>query len=80
MQDASTRQVAFRFQRLIAELSFGMTLRAGDVLLTGTPSGVGNAREPQVFLNDGDTVVTRVSGLGQLRNAVRSTVLAAPAV
>jgi 2-keto-4-pentenoate hydratase/2-oxohepta-3-ene-1,7-dioic acid hydratase in catechol pathway len=80
MQDASTRQVAFRFERLIAELSFGMTLRAGDVLLTGTPSGVGNAREPQVFLNDGDTVVTRVSGLGQLRNAVRSTVLAAPAV
>jgi 2-keto-4-pentenoate hydratase/2-oxohepta-3-ene-1,7-dioic acid hydratase in catechol pathway len=78
MQAASTAQVAFRFERLIAELSFGMTLRAGDVLLTGTPSGVGNAREPQVFLHDGDTVVTRVTGLGELRNVVRATVLAVP--
>lgn len=67
-QDASTKQMAFRFERLIAELSHGMTLRAGDVLLTGTPSGIGNAREPQVFLGEGDLVVTRVSGLGTLRN------------
>jgi 2,4-didehydro-3-deoxy-L-rhamnonate hydrolase len=76
MQDASTRQVAFRFERLIAELSFGMTLRAGDVLLTGTPSGVGNAREPQVFLRAGDEVVTHVSGLGTLRNRLAATALA----
>lgn len=69
-QDASTGQVAFRFERLIAELSRGMTLRAGDVLLTGTPSGIGNARDPQVFLGDGDLVVTRVSGLGTLQNRV----------
>jgi 2-keto-4-pentenoate hydratase/2-oxohepta-3-ene-1,7-dioic acid hydratase in catechol pathway len=72
LQDASTGQVAFRFERLIAELSQGMTLRAGDVLLTGTPSGIGNAREPQVFLKEGDVVVTRVSGLGELRNHVRA--------
>jgi 2-keto-4-pentenoate hydratase/2-oxohepta-3-ene-1,7-dioic acid hydratase in catechol pathway len=70
MQDASTAQVAFSFERLIAELSRGMTLRAGDVLLTGTPAGVGNARDPQVFLAAGDLLVTRVSGLGELRNRV----------
>jgi len=69
-QNASTGQMAFRFERLIAELSRGMTLRAGDVLLTGTPSGIGNAREPQVFLGDGDVIVTHVSGLGTLRNRV----------
>ncbi|MBG6088711.1 fumarylacetoacetate hydrolase family protein [Actinomadura viridis] len=76
LQDASTRQVAFRFERLIAELSQGMTLRAGDVVLTGTPSGIGNARDPQVFLADGDLVVTRVTGLGELRNRVVRTALA----
>lgn len=75
MQDASTRQVAFRFDRLIAELSRGMTLRAGDIVLTGTPSGIGNARDPQVFLGDGDVVVTKVKGLGELRNRVVTVTL-----
>ncbi|MFD4638049.1 fumarylacetoacetate hydrolase family protein [Lentzea sp. NPDC058436] len=73
MQDASSAQMAFSFAQIIAELSEGMTLRAGDVVLTGTPSGVGQAREPQVFLGDGDVVVTRVSGLGELRNTVTLT-------
>ncbi|ALS60327.1 fumarylacetoacetate hydrolase family protein [Pandoraea norimbergensis] len=68
LQSASTAQMAFSIPELIAELSFGMTLRAGDVLLTGTPSGVGNAREPQIFLHEGDDVVVRGSGLGELRN------------
>ncbi|MEQ0558307.1 fumarylacetoacetate hydrolase family protein [Amycolatopsis sp. NEAU-NG30] len=77
LQEASTRQVAFRFERIIAELSWGMTLRAGDVILTGTPSGIGNAREPQVFLAPGDEVVTSVSGLGELRNRVVATDLKA---
>ncbi|MFG3023621.1 fumarylacetoacetate hydrolase family protein [Streptomyces sp. NPDC048254] len=73
LQDASSGQMAFSVPRIIAELSRGMTLRAGDVVLTGTPSGVGNARDPQIFLADGDVVVTRVSGLGELRNTVRRT-------
>ncbi|USX54867.1 fumarylacetoacetate hydrolase family protein [Lentzea sp. HUAS12] len=73
LQDASSTQMAFSFAQIIAELSEGMTLRAGDVVLTGTPSGVGNARDPQVFLRDGDVVVTRVSGLGELRNTVTLT-------
>ncbi|MGC9537497.1 fumarylacetoacetate hydrolase family protein [Streptomyces sp. UG1] len=75
LQNASSAQMAFSIPRIIAELSHGMTLRAGDVVLTGTPSGIGNAREPQVFLGDGDVVVTRVSGLGELRNGVKLTPL-----
>lgn len=75
MQNASTGQTAFRFDELIAELSRGMTLRAGDIVLTGTPSGIGNAREPQVFLGDGDVVVTKVTGLGELHNRVVAVTL-----
>ena len=73
LQNASSAQMAFSFARIIAELSHGMTLRAGDVILTGTPSGIGSAREPQIFLRAGDVVVTRVSGLGELRNTVKLT-------
>jgi 2-keto-4-pentenoate hydratase/2-oxohepta-3-ene-1,7-dioic acid hydratase in catechol pathway len=62
--------MAFDVATLISELSFGMTLRPGDLLLTGTPAGIGNAREPQVFLQDGDVVVTRADKLGALRNRV----------
>ena len=75
LQNASSAQMAFPFARIVAELSQGMTLRAGDVVLTGTPSGIGSAREPQIFLGHGDTVVTRVSGLGELRNKVVSSKL-----
>ncbi len=70
MQKASTADMVYTFARLIAELSAGMTLLAGDVILTGTPSGIGNAREPAVFLHPGDQLVTRVHGLGTLTNEV----------
>lgn len=68
MQNAVVAQMAFPVDELIAELSFGMTLHPGDVLLTGTPSGIGNAREPPIFLTAGDEVVVRAEGLGELRN------------
>ncbi|CAN7345225.1 fumarylacetoacetate hydrolase family protein [Bosea sp. LjRoot90] len=68
MQNAVAAQMAFPVDELIAELSFGMTLHPGDVLLTGTPSGIGNAREPPIFLKAGDEVVVRAEGLGELRN------------
>ncbi|QCI67593.1 fumarylacetoacetate hydrolase family protein [Phreatobacter stygius] len=72
LQDALVAQMAFPIAELIAELSFGMTLHPGDVILTGTPSGVGNAREPQIFLNDGDEVVVRGDGIGELRNRMQA--------
>lgn len=70
VQDAVVAQMAFPIDELIAELSFGMTLHAGDVILTGTPSGVGNAREPQLFLKAGDEVVVRGEGIGDLSNTL----------
>lgn len=70
MQSALIAQMAFDIPTIIAELSFGMTLNTGDLILTGTPAGVGNGRTPQVFLKPGDKVVTRASGLGELRNVV----------
>jgi 2-keto-4-pentenoate hydratase/2-oxohepta-3-ene-1,7-dioic acid hydratase in catechol pathway len=70
MQRATAGDMAFPIPRIIAELSFGMTLRPGDVVLTGTPSGIGNAREPAVFLLKGDVVVTRGGFLGELRNTL----------
>jgi 2-keto-4-pentenoate hydratase/2-oxohepta-3-ene-1,7-dioic acid hydratase in catechol pathway len=59
-------------------LSLGMTLRAGDIVLTGTPAGVGNARTPPVYLTDGDEVVVSGTGLGELRNRMREVDLRAP--
>lgn len=75
LQSATVNEMAFSIPRLIAELSRGMTLRAGDVVLTGTPSGIGNAREPAVFLSAGDVVVTRAGVLGELRNTLTATAL-----
>lgn len=67
-QSASTRQMAFSLEELIAELSFGMSLFPGDVILTGTPSGIGMARNPPEFLQPGDEILISSSGLGELRN------------
>jgi len=69
-QDAYVRQMAFSIEQLIAELSFGMTLFPGDVILTGTPSGIGMAMTPPVFLKDGDEIVVQATGLGALKNRV----------
>lgn len=72
MQHACASEMAFSIQELIAELSMGMTLYAGDVLLTGTPSGIGNARTPPVFLVSGDLVKVRATGLGELVNRLET--------
>ncbi|MCL4186650.1 MAG: fumarylacetoacetate hydrolase family protein [Rhodobacteraceae bacterium] len=72
LQSASTALMAFDLPTLIAELSWGMTLRAGDVLLTGTPAGVGNARTPPRYLSEGDVVISRSPQLGEMRNRMTS--------
>jgi 2-keto-4-pentenoate hydratase/2-oxohepta-3-ene-1,7-dioic acid hydratase in catechol pathway len=69
-QDANTRQMHFKIPRIIAELSAGLTLEPGDIVLTGTPSGVGHARTPPEFMSSGDILETEVVGIGALRNTV----------
>lgn len=69
-QSTLVAQLIFNVAELVSELSAGMTLLPGDVLLTGTPSGVGYARKPQVFLRPGDQVVVRSNQLGELVNPV----------
>ena len=69
-QDSSTRFMVFRIPRIIKELSTGMVLEAGDVILTGTPEGVGFARKPPEFLNVGDVTEAEIEKIGVLRNTV----------
>ena len=71
MQDGTTADMIFDVAALIESLSSTMTLRAGAVLLTGTPSGVGFTRTPPVFMKGGDTVAIEIEGLGRLENPVR---------
>nr|WP_255670730.1 fumarylacetoacetate hydrolase family protein [Cognatishimia sp. F0-27] len=71
-QDGNTKDMIFDIPTLIASLSEGLTLEPGDMIATGTPSGVGYAMDPPQFLKDGDTVVCEVSGIGTLSNTVRA--------
>jgi 2-keto-4-pentenoate hydratase/2-oxohepta-3-ene-1,7-dioic acid hydratase in catechol pathway len=70
MQRASTRDLIFPFVDLIVYLSAGTTLEPGDVIATGTPSGVGDSRTPPRYLREGDVMEVSVSGVGTLRNPV----------
>jgi 2-keto-4-pentenoate hydratase/2-oxohepta-3-ene-1,7-dioic acid hydratase in catechol pathway len=70
LQCSNTDQLVFGIPRLIAHLSHGLTLEPGDVILTGTPGGVGMARNPQRWLEDGDVVEITIAGIGTLRNRV----------
>jgi 2-keto-4-pentenoate hydratase/2-oxohepta-3-ene-1,7-dioic acid hydratase in catechol pathway len=78
MQDDNTRSMIFDVAYLVSYISRFMTLVPGDVILTGTPSGVGFARRPAVYLRDSDVVEVEIEGLGVLRNPVSTApVLAA---
>lgn len=66
MQQANTGDLVFTPAKLVAYLSTIVTLRAGDLVLTGTPGGVGLARDPQVFLKAGDVVEVEIAGIGRL--------------
>ena len=69
MQQSTTADMIFDVPSIVSSLSQTMTLRAGCVILTGTPAGVGAGRTPPVFLKAGDVVEVEVEGLGTLRNA-----------
>ncbi len=73
MQHDSTSTLVFDAAALLSYVSGFTVLRPGDVVLTGTPGGVGLARTPPRFLTDGDVVETEISGIGLLRNTIRIT-------
>jgi 2-keto-4-pentenoate hydratase/2-oxohepta-3-ene-1,7-dioic acid hydratase in catechol pathway len=70
MQDSNTSEMIFGVRELIAFLSCSFTLEAGDLILTGTPNGVGVFRNPKVFLQDGDLVSVEIEGIGKIENRV----------
>lgn len=69
-QQGNTRDMIFLVDVLIESLSRGLTLEAGDIIATGTPDGVGFARTPPEFLQNGDIMETDVEGIGTMRNRV----------
>lgn len=70
MQQANTAQMIFPVAAIVSILSSFMTLEPGDIIVTGTPSGVGHARKPPVYLKKGDVVEADIGGIGVLRNPV----------
>lgn len=73
MQDSTTAEMIFGVAETVSFLSNACTLEPGDLILTGTPWGVGGFRDPPVFLKPGDTVEVEVEGVGVLANEVRRT-------
>jgi 2-keto-4-pentenoate hydratase/2-oxohepta-3-ene-1,7-dioic acid hydratase in catechol pathway len=69
-QEGNTRDMIYQVKTIISILSQGMTLEPGDIIATGTPSGVGFARKPPEFLKAGDIMETEIDGIGLLRNEV----------
>ncbi|MBS1171049.1 MAG: Ureidoglycolate lyase, partial [Burkholderiaceae bacterium] len=72
MQKGNTNTMIFSSAKIVSYLSHFMTLMPGDVIATGTPPGVGLARDPQVFLKPGDVVVAGIAGLGEQRQLVKA--------
>jgi 2-keto-4-pentenoate hydratase/2-oxohepta-3-ene-1,7-dioic acid hydratase in catechol pathway len=68
VQEGSTASLIFSVPQLIARLSEVITLMPGDLIFTGTPAGVGTARTPKQFLQSGQTLVSRIAGIGEMRN------------
>jgi 2-keto-4-pentenoate hydratase/2-oxohepta-3-ene-1,7-dioic acid hydratase in catechol pathway len=71
LQNDSTQNMIFGVADLISILSNSFTLEPGDIIATGTPSGVGFSRKPPIYLKDGDIVKTYVEGIGELINPVK---------
>ena len=70
-QDGSTRDMIFKVDYLISWLSKGITLEPGDIISTGTPSGVGAYMDPPSFLKEGDVIEANIEGIGSLRNKIK---------
>jgi 2-keto-4-pentenoate hydratase/2-oxohepta-3-ene-1,7-dioic acid hydratase in catechol pathway len=72
LQDSRTSQLIFDIPTLVSYISAAITLEPGDLILTGTPEGVGVFRDPKVTLVSGDMVEVEIEGIGVLRNDVRA--------
>ena len=72
VQDSKTDQLIFRIPQLVEHLSLAFTLLPGDLILTGTPPGVGHHRKPPQYLGDGDVVTVEIEGIGSLTNPCRT--------
>ena len=68
MQDSSTANLIFDVPYLVSFCSQAFTLEPGDVIATGTPSGVGYFREPRLLMHEGDVMTVEVEGIGRLTN------------
>ncbi len=70
MQKSDTSDLLFTVAETIAYISCIITLQPGDLIAMGTPGGVGAGRDPQVFLRPAQRMVTRIEGIGELRNTI----------
>lgn len=71
VQSTPTHDLVFRPEKLVEFISHLYPLRAGDIIATGTPGGVGHARTPQRYLTDGDSIRISIEGLGEIHNSFR---------
>ena len=72
-QNSNTSQLIFNCFQVVSFISTNMTLLPGDVILTGTPSGVGKGRKPPIFLKAGDIIDADIAGIGTLTNPVKGS-------
>lgn len=70
MQSDNTNNMMFPVAETLADLTIGVTLEPGDLVVTGTPSGVGHARKPPAWMRDGDVCEVEIEGVGLLRNPI----------
>jgi 2-keto-4-pentenoate hydratase/2-oxohepta-3-ene-1,7-dioic acid hydratase in catechol pathway len=71
LQNGSTADQLWKIAETVSSLSYGTTLRVGDIICTGTPAGQGSSKEPQLWLEHGDEITVSGEGIGSLRNTVQ---------
>ena len=72
LQDSNTRNMIFGVAEIVAFVSEAITLEPGDLIVTGTPAGVGAFRDPQIWLQPGDEITIEIDGVGSITNPVTS--------
>ena len=72
VQSANTSDMVFDVESLIAIISEGITLEPGDLIVAGTPAGIGHAREPRLYMHPGDVCEVEIEGIGLLSNRIQA--------